>query len=66
MKITCNGEYHDIPEGLALVDYLKKLELDPSAVVVEYNGQIIDRTDYDKQVISEGAKLELIRFVPGG
>lgn len=66
MKIICNGESHDIPEGLVLVDYLKNLKLDPSAVVVEYNGRIIDRTNYDKQVISEGAELELIRFVPGG
>ncbi|MFP3982821.1 MAG: sulfur carrier protein ThiS [Desulfurivibrionaceae bacterium] len=66
MRIICNGEDHNIQEGLVLTDYLKSLGLDPSAVVVEYNGRIIDRKNYDSQVISEGAKLELIHFVPGG
>lgn len=66
MRISCNGEDHNIQEGLVLTDYLKSLGLDPSAVVVEYNGRIIDRENYDSQVISEGAKLELIHFVPGG
>ncbi len=66
MRIICNGEEQDIAEGRIIVDYLKSLNLDPTAVVVEYNGRILDRTEYDGLEISEGAKLELIRFVPGG
>lgn len=66
MRIICNGEDHNIRKGLVLTDYLKSLGLDPSTVVVEYNGRIIDIENYDSQVISEGAKLELIHFVPGG
>lgn len=66
MKIICNGEEQNVPEGLVLTDYLKSLELNPSAVVVEYDSRIIDRTEYDNLFISEGARLELIHFVPGG
>ncbi len=66
MRIICNSEEREIPENQVLSDYLKSLGLDPFSVVVEYNGRIIDRIDYDNLELSEGARLEVIHFVPGG
>ena len=66
MKIVCNGSEKEIQEDTILVDFLKSLNLDPDTVVVECDGEIIARADYDSHLLKEGAKLELIRFVGGG
>jgi sulfur carrier protein len=66
MKIICNGAKKEIQEDAILVDFLKSLDLDPDTVVVECDGEIIARKDYESQILVDGTKLELIRFVGGG
>jgi len=66
MKITCNGEIKEIPQGITLVSFIRDLELNPDTVVAECDGRIIKRDEFDTLVLSEGNKLELIRFVGGG
>ena len=66
MKITCNGEIKEIPQGITLVSFIRDLELNPDTVVAECDGRIIKRDEFDTLMLSEGNKLELIRFVGGG
>lgn len=66
MKIVCNGSEKEILENAILVDFLKSLDLDPDTVVVECDGEIIARKNYESHLLTGGAKLELIRFVGGG
>jgi sulfur carrier protein len=66
MNIICNGKEIEIREGLTIEEHLLALELNPDTVVVECNGSIVLREDYEDQQISEGSVLELIRFVGGG
>lgn len=66
MKIICNGSEKEIQEDTILDFFLKSLDLDPDTVVVECNGEIIARTHYESHLLTDGAKLELIRFVGGG
>jgi sulfur carrier protein len=66
MKITCNGESKDIEPGALLVSLIKDLGLNPDTVVVECDGRIIKREEYDSLELSEGNVLELVRFVGGG
>jgi len=66
MKITCNGETKDIDPGTTLVALINNLGLNPDTVVVECDGRIIKRDEYDTLVLTEGNIIELVRFVGGG
>lgn len=66
MTITCNGEQRIIAPGTTLVDLVLDLGLEPDFVVVEYNGRILERSEYDSQTLEDEAVIELIRFVGGG
>jgi len=66
MKITVNGETKEITPETTLVSFIRDMDLNPDNVVVECNGKIIKRDEYDSLVLQEGNVLELIRFVGGG
>ncbi|MDA8160737.1 MAG: sulfur carrier protein ThiS [Desulfobacteraceae bacterium] len=66
MKIIVNGEDRQAPPGITVAAYVATLGFDPETVVVELDGQILGRFEYDERRLAEGAELELIRFVGGG
>ncbi len=66
MRIFCNGEETEIGEQTLVADFIKKSGLDLETVVVEYNGKILSRPEYDRQLLTADAVLELIRFIGGG
>lgn len=66
MKIVCNGEQQEIAPGTFLGEFLNRLGLDPEALVVECDGKILHRDEYDGFALQEGSVVELIRFVGGG
>lgn len=66
MKIVCNGKDKEVRDGLAIEELILDLELDPDTVVAECDGAIILRQDYPDHRLTEGAVVELIRFVGGG
>ncbi|MFC1523705.1 sulfur carrier protein ThiS [Thermodesulfobacteriota bacterium] len=66
ITFTCNGEAKELPQTEKLIDFIRSLELDPETIVVEMNGAILQRDQYDSIFIDNGTVLELIRFVGGG
>ena len=66
MKITCNGKTKDIDPGATLVALIKNFDLNPDTVVVECDGRIVTRDEYETLVLAEGNVIELVRFVGGG
>jgi len=66
MKITCNGEIKSIVPGTTPVTLIEDLDLNPDTVVVECDGRIVKREEYDTLVLTEGNVIELVRFVGGG
>lgn len=66
MNIICNGTERQINIGAKLVDLLKELDLAVETVVVECDGIILKREEYDIHELREGSVVELIRFVGGG
>lgn len=66
MQIVCNGENREVASGLSVSLFLGDLSFDPDTVVVECDGRIVPRDQYDSWILTEGARLELIRFVGGG
>lgn len=54
------------PENSTVYDYVCSLNFDPETVVVEMDGQIIQREEYQSRLLKDGCILELIRFIGGG
>lgn len=66
MEIQVNGERREVPEGTTVGDLLEGLELDPRAVVVERNREILRGGDRDQRGLEPGDEIEIVQFVGGG
>jgi thiamine biosynthesis protein ThiS len=66
MIIICNDEKKEISPSATIAGLLAELGVAPDTVFVECNGVIIRRDNYETHRLSEGDRLELIRFVGGG
>lgn len=66
IRIETNGESRDVPSGLSVAGLLEHLQLHPRLVVVERNGEILRRDDYEDAHVEEGDSFELVHFVGGG
>lgn len=63
--IRVNGESFDFKD-INLKELLLKLQYDSSKVAVELNEEIVRKNDYEKVIIKEDDKLEVVSFVGGG
>lgn len=62
--ITVNGEELDFSGNIS--GLLDVLEYNGKRVAVELNENIVPKSEYDNTIISDGDKLEIVRFVGGG
>jgi sulfur carrier protein len=65
VKVTANGRQFEVEAGTTLSAFLRSRDLDPKYVVVERNGEAVERGRYD-EALEEGDRLELVRAVAGG
>ncbi len=65
IELKVNGKEHKF-HRLNVIDLLEDFNLSNINVVVEKNGEIVHREDYDKTGLTDGDKIELIRMVGGG
>lgn len=66
ITITLNGDPRTMPSPATLAELLNHLSLDPRAVVVELNREIVRRPDLEGKAIADGDVVELVHFVGGG
>lgn len=66
IDVVVNGERRVVARGATLLELLAGLELDPRAVVVEYNRTIIRRPRLGEVTVAPGDAIELVHFVGGG
>ena len=67
ITMTINGKETALPESLqTMEDILTYYDLDPQAVVVERNGEIVAREQLAAVDAEEGDMLEIVEFVGGG
>jgi thiamine biosynthesis protein ThiS len=64
--IRVNGQDHMVPSPATLADLLQQLDLDPRAVVVELNREIVRRPRLTETSLANGDTVELVHFVGGG
>jgi thiamine biosynthesis protein ThiS len=66
MKITLNGDAHELPEPVTVAALLQTLEIDSRRVAVEVNLSVVKKTAYETLVIGDGDEVEVVNFVGGG
>lgn len=64
--LQVNGETMDRAELNTVQDLLDKQGWKADRVAVEHNGAILKREDFSTIALSDGDKLEVVRFVGGG
>lgn len=68
-QLKINGQYKDFTTEqfpATVTSLLESMNLQPVTVVVEIDGQIIERANFDNTALTPGQNVELIRFVGGG
>jgi thiamine biosynthesis protein ThiS len=66
MNIEINGEQKTASVGITIALLLETYKIVPATIVVELNNVIVKPDTYTSSCLSEGDKLEFIRFVGGG
>ncbi len=65
MNIIVNGKKVQF-EGKTVLDLIESYKFEPLNVVIELNGKILHRENYESHNIIEDDKLEVVTFVGGG
>jgi sulfur carrier protein len=65
MTITVNDKPYTT-EQTTIEGFLRERGFEPKLVVVEYNGDILRRTDWDGVTLGEGDVLQMAHMVAGG
>ena len=66
VDVVVNGQRRELAGPLSLQDLLDELDLDPRAVVVELNREIVRRPALAATPVRDGDRIELVHFVGGG
>ena len=66
MRITLNGDPHELDRPLTVGELLAALEIDPRRVAVEHNLVVLKRDAFDRTLVREGDEVEIVNFVGGG
>ncbi len=66
MQVVSNGKPLEVPDGATVDDLLHQLGLGAKWVLVERNGEPVNRRDLTTTVLAPGDRLELVRAVAGG
>ncbi|GED26318.1 sulfur carrier protein ThiS [Brevibacillus agri] len=67
MVVVLNGKTAELSAEINTVRaLLASYSLQEKIVVVERNGKIIDRSQYEQTPIADGDRIEIVHFVGGG
>jgi len=66
VQIRINGKVTEIEPLLSLAGLLETRGIKPGAVVLQYNGDIVDKGLWTEVLLKENDELEILRFVGGG
>jgi sulfur carrier protein len=64
--VRINGKAVELQEPTPLLDYVSQVGVDPRAIAVEVNGEILQRETYSDCTLRDGDVVEIVRMVGGG
>lgn len=66
MTIVANGKARAVTDGATVADFLASLGWKPEWVVIEHNGEPLERARFGSVALREGDRIEVVRAVAGG
>ena len=66
MQIIINGETHFFDAPLSVQALTERLALNARQVAIERNRQIVPRSAYADTPLTDGDRIEIVRFIGGG
>ena len=66
LRITLNGDPHEVAGPLTVADLLAQLEIDARRVAVEHNLVVLKRDVLASTAVQDGDEVEIVNFVGGG
>lgn len=66
ISLEINGKRVELGGPTPLLDYIQRLGVDPRAVAVEHNGEILERSAFSAVTLQDGDHVEIVRMVGGG
>ena len=66
MRVYVNGENKEIKGGLSLLELLSSLALPIQRIAVELNREVVRRADWEKTILHDEDRIEIVHFVGGG
>jgi thiamine biosynthesis protein ThiS len=61
-----NGEDRDVPDGSSALDLVESLGFGARQVVVEHNGEAVERSRFSQTMLRTDDVIEIVRAVAGG
>ncbi len=66
ITVQLNGRAHRLAANTTVDGLLARLNTNPFMVVVELDGDILERDQHARTVLRDGAEIEIVHFVGGG
>jgi sulfur carrier protein len=66
VQVVANGHPVDLPDGATVATLIDRMGLTGRVVVVERNGEPIDRRSVTSTALADGDRCEVVRAVAGG
>ena len=66
ISLEVNGKTVQLEAPTALLAYIDQLGVNPRAIAVEHNGEVLERAAYASITLRDGDRVEIVRMVGGG
>jgi sulfur carrier protein len=66
MDVFVNGEPRELPEGATVAAVLAELDLPERGIAVAVDREVVPRGEWDRTILGDGVRLEVVRAVQGG
>jgi len=66
LRITLNGDTHEVAGPLTVAELLAQLDIDARRVAVEHNLVVLKRDALASTLVQDGDEVEIVNFVGGG
>jgi sulfur carrier protein len=66
ISVSINGTARDFAQAVSVAELIQDMGLGGKRVALERNGEIVPRSQFPQQMLTDGDKLEIVVAVGGG
>jgi len=66
VRVILNGRERDLPDGAVVVDAVRVTGAAQQGVAVAIDGEVVPRAGWERVVLCDGQRIEVVQAVQGG